>query len=57
MLKRVCELNGHLGFMVKEALDAYLQGSGRDIHLNYFSIAQASLFFPCFLQPSLSIHT
>lgn len=27
LLKRVCELNGHLGFMIKEALNAYLQGS------------------------------
>lgn len=27
MLKTVCEQNGHLGFMIREALHAYLQGS------------------------------
>ncbi|KAM7388614.1 hypothetical protein PAMP_024779 [Pampus punctatissimus] len=27
MLKKVCEQNGHLGFMIREALQAYLQGS------------------------------
>lgn len=27
MLKKVCEQNGHLGFMIKEALQAYLRGS------------------------------
>lgn len=27
MLKKVCEQNGHLGFMVRDALQAYLQGS------------------------------
>lgn len=27
MLKKVCEQNGHLGFMIREALQAYLKGS------------------------------
>jgi len=27
MLKKVCEQNGHLGFIIREALQAYLQGS------------------------------
>ncbi|XP_056893155.1 protein sel-1 homolog 3 isoform X1 [Takifugu flavidus] len=43
LLKRVCELNGHLGFMIKEALNAYLQGSWQRALVKYALAAESGL--------------
>ncbi|KAM6921995.1 protein sel-1 homolog 3 [Xenentodon cancila] len=45
MLKRVCEQNGHLGFMVREALQAYLQGSWQEAFVKYVLAAESGLGF------------
>ncbi|KAM9384072.1 protein sel-1 homolog 3 isoform 1-T1 [Pholidichthys leucotaenia] len=41
--KRVCERNGHLGFMIREALQAYLQGSWQEAFVKYVLAAQTGL--------------
>ncbi|XP_072294196.1 protein sel-1 homolog 3 [Eucyclogobius newberryi] len=43
MLKKVCEQNGHLGFMIREALRAYLQGSWQEAFVKYVLAAEAGL--------------
>ncbi|XP_042368105.1 protein sel-1 homolog 3 [Plectropomus leopardus] len=43
MLKKVCEQNGHLGFMVRDALQAYLQGSWRGAFVKYVLAAETGL--------------
>ncbi|XP_041648116.1 protein sel-1 homolog 3-like [Cheilinus undulatus] len=43
MLKKVCDQNGHLGFIVKEALQAYLQGSRREAFVKYALAAETGL--------------
>ncbi|KAG7228882.1 hypothetical protein INR49_008660 [Caranx melampygus] len=43
MLKKVCELNGHLGFMTREALQAYLQGSWQEALVKYVLAAETGL--------------
>ncbi|XP_070688255.1 protein sel-1 homolog 3 [Pempheris klunzingeri] len=43
MLKTVCEQNGHLGFMIREALQAYLQGSRQEAFVKYFLAAETGL--------------
>lgn len=43
MLKKVCEQNGHLGFMIREALQAYLQGSWQEAFVKYVLAAEAGL--------------
>uniref|UniRef100_A0AAV2KTS0 Protein sel-1 homolog 3-like n=1 Tax=Knipowitschia caucasica TaxID=637954 RepID=A0AAV2KTS0_KNICA len=43
MLKKVCEQNGHLGFMIREALHAYLQGSWQEALLLYVLAAETGL--------------
>ncbi|XP_017278998.1 protein sel-1 homolog 3 [Kryptolebias marmoratus] len=40
MLKKVCERNGHLGFMIREALQAYLQGSWQEALVKYVLAAE-----------------
>uniref|UniRef100_A0A3Q0QU68 SEL1L family member 3 n=1 Tax=Amphilophus citrinellus TaxID=61819 RepID=A0A3Q0QU68_AMPCI len=39
----VCEQNGHLGFMIREALQAYLQGSWQETFVKYLLAAQTGL--------------
>ncbi|XP_072246122.1 protein sel-1 homolog 3 isoform X3 [Leuresthes tenuis] len=43
MLKKVCEQNGHLGFIIREALQAYLQGSWREAFVKYVLAAETGL--------------
>ncbi|XP_006790304.1 protein sel-1 homolog 3 [Neolamprologus brichardi] len=43
LLKKVCERNGHLGFMIREALRAYLQGSWQEAFVKYLLAAQTGL--------------
>ncbi|KAM3620581.1 uncharacterized protein V6R79_025623 [Siganus canaliculatus] len=43
MLKKVCEQNGHLGCMIREALQAYLQGSRQEAFVKYVLAAEAGL--------------
>lgn len=43
MLKKVCDQNGHLGFMVQEALQAYLQGSRQEAFVKYVLVAETGL--------------
>ncbi|XP_070765272.1 protein sel-1 homolog 3 [Enoplosus armatus] len=43
MLKKVCEQNGHLGFMIREALQAYLQGSPQEAFVKYVLAAETGL--------------
>ncbi|XP_034561447.1 protein sel-1 homolog 3 [Notolabrus celidotus] len=43
MLKKVCEQNGHLGFMISEALQAYLQGSWQEALVTYVLAAETGL--------------
>ncbi|KAM7410426.1 hypothetical protein PAMA_001729 [Pampus argenteus] len=43
MLKKVCEQNGHLGFMIREALQAYLQGSRQEAFVKYVLAAETGL--------------
>ncbi|XP_069006057.1 protein sel-1 homolog 3 [Embiotoca jacksoni] len=43
MLKKVCEQNGHLGFMIREALQAYLQGSRQKAFVRYVLAAETGL--------------
>ncbi|XP_069378563.1 protein sel-1 homolog 3 isoform X2 [Paralichthys olivaceus] len=43
MLKKVCEKNGHLGFMIREALQAYLQGSRQEAFVKYVLAAETGL--------------
>uniref|UniRef100_A0A3B4G3W8 SEL1L family member 3 n=1 Tax=Pundamilia nyererei TaxID=303518 RepID=A0A3B4G3W8_9CICH len=43
LLKKVCERNGHLGFMIREALQAYLQGSWQEAFVKYLLAAQTGL--------------
>ncbi|KAK2835898.1 hypothetical protein Q5P01_016382 [Channa striata] len=43
MLKKVCERNGHLGFMIREALRAYLKGSWQEAFVKYFLAAETGL--------------
>ncbi|XP_026201993.1 protein sel-1 homolog 3 [Anabas testudineus] len=43
MLKKVCEQNGHLGFMIREALQAYLKGSRQEALVNYILAAETGL--------------
>ncbi|TDH08104.1 hypothetical protein EPR50_G00094300 [Perca flavescens] len=43
MLKKVCEQNGHLGFMVRTALQAYLQGSRQEAFVKYVLAAETGL--------------
>uniref|UniRef100_A0A3B4VE07 Protein sel-1 homolog 3-like n=1 Tax=Seriola dumerili TaxID=41447 RepID=A0A3B4VE07_SERDU len=43
MLKKVCEQNGHLGFMIREALQAYLQGSWQEAFVKYVLAAETGL--------------
>ncbi|KAM4549430.1 protein sel-1 homolog 3 isoform 1-T1 [Odontesthes bonariensis] len=43
MLKRVCEQNGHLGFIIREALQAYIQGSWREAFVKYVLAAETGL--------------
>ncbi|XP_008297004.1 protein sel-1 homolog 3 [Stegastes partitus] len=43
MLKKVCEQNGHLGFMIREALQAYLQGARQDAFVKYVLAAETGL--------------
>uniref|UniRef100_A0A8P4KDE9 Protein sel-1 homolog 3 n=1 Tax=Dicentrarchus labrax TaxID=13489 RepID=A0A8P4KDE9_DICLA len=43
MLKTVCEQNGHLGFMIREALQAYLQGSWQEAFVKYVLVAETGL--------------
>ncbi|XP_073332497.1 protein sel-1 homolog 3 [Pagrus major] len=45
MLKKVCEQNGHLGFMIREALQAYLQGSRQEAFVKYVLAAESGLGF------------
>uniref|UniRef100_UPI0037E8532C protein sel-1 homolog 3 isoform X2 n=1 Tax=Semicossyphus pulcher TaxID=241346 RepID=UPI0037E8532C len=43
MLKKVCEQNGHLGFMIREALQAYLRGSWQEAFVKYVLAAETGL--------------
>lgn len=43
MLKKVCEQNGHLGFMIREALQAYLQGARQEALVKYVLAAETGL--------------
>ncbi|KAM7011912.1 protein sel-1 homolog 3 [Tautogolabrus adspersus] len=43
MLKKVCEQNGHLGLIVREALQAYLQGSRQEAFVKYVLAAETGL--------------
>ncbi|XP_029002328.1 protein sel-1 homolog 3 isoform X2 [Betta splendens] len=43
MLKKVCEQNGHLGFMIREALQAYLKGSWQEALVKYVMAAETGL--------------
>uniref|UniRef100_A0A3Q4AT08 Uncharacterized protein n=1 Tax=Mola mola TaxID=94237 RepID=A0A3Q4AT08_MOLML len=43
MLKTVCEENGHLGFILSEALHAYLQGSRWQAFVKYVLAAETGL--------------
>ncbi|XP_074523997.1 protein sel-1 homolog 3 [Halichoeres trimaculatus] len=43
ILKKVCEQNGHLGFMISEALQAYLQGSRQEAFVKYILAAETGL--------------
>ncbi|XP_056132793.1 protein sel-1 homolog 3 [Lampris incognitus] len=43
MLKKVCESNGHLGYIIREALKAYLQGSQGQALVKYAMAAEAGL--------------
>nr|XP_020459014.1 protein sel-1 homolog 3-like [Monopterus albus] len=43
MLKKVCDQNGHLGFMIREALQAYLQGSWQGAFVKYVLAAETGL--------------
>ncbi|XP_023128656.3 protein sel-1 homolog 3 [Amphiprion ocellaris] len=43
MLKKVCEQNGHLGFMIREALQAYLQGTQQEAFVKYVLAAETGL--------------
>ncbi|KAJ0065297.1 hypothetical protein NL108_007031, partial [Boleophthalmus pectinirostris] len=43
MLKKVCERNGHLGFMIREALQAYLRGSWHEAFVKYVLAAETGL--------------
>ncbi|XP_059197524.1 protein sel-1 homolog 3 [Centropristis striata] len=43
MLKKVCEQNGHLGFMIRDALQAYLQGSWQRAFVKYVLAAETGL--------------
>ncbi|XP_071343140.1 protein sel-1 homolog 3 [Trachinotus anak] len=45
MLKKVCEQNGHLGFMIREALQAYLQGWWQEAFVKYVLAAETGLGF------------
>ncbi|CAK6956152.1 protein sel-1 homolog 3%2C partial [Scomber scombrus] len=54
MLKKVCEQNGHLGFMIREALQAYLQGSWQEAFVKYvlaagtgLGLAQSNVAYLC----------
>uniref|UniRef100_A0A3P8TLF0 Uncharacterized protein n=1 Tax=Amphiprion percula TaxID=161767 RepID=A0A3P8TLF0_AMPPE len=39
----VCEQNGHLGFMIREALQAYLQGTQQEAFVKYVLAAETGL--------------
>ncbi|XP_028260580.1 protein sel-1 homolog 3 [Parambassis ranga] len=43
MLKKVCEHSGHLGFMIREALQAYLQDSRQEAFVKYVLAAETGL--------------
>ncbi|XP_075901467.1 protein sel-1 homolog 3 isoform X2 [Nelusetta ayraudi] len=43
MLRDVCEQNGHLGFTVREALHAYLEGSRQEALAKYILAAETGL--------------
>ncbi|XP_036067296.1 protein sel-1 homolog 3 isoform X2 [Oryzias melastigma] len=43
MLRKVCEQNGHLGFMVREGLQAFLQDSREEALLKYILAAETGL--------------
>uniref|UniRef100_A0A8C5H8P0 Protein sel-1 homolog 3-like n=1 Tax=Gouania willdenowi TaxID=441366 RepID=A0A8C5H8P0_GOUWI len=43
ILKNVCDRNGHLGFMIREALQAYLQDSRWESFVNYVLAAESGL--------------
>ncbi|KAJ8397472.1 hypothetical protein AAFF_G00437480 [Aldrovandia affinis] len=43
MLKRVCEKNGYLGYVVRTGLKAYLRGSRQEALLSYILAAEAGL--------------
>ncbi|XP_029939860.1 protein sel-1 homolog 3 isoform X2 [Salarias fasciatus] len=43
ILKKVCEQNGHLGFMIRGALQAYLQGSWQEAFVKYVLAAETGL--------------
>ncbi|KAF7646549.1 hypothetical protein LDENG_00185830, partial [Lucifuga dentata] len=43
LLKRVCEKNGHLGYMIREALQAYLHGSWHEAFVKYILAAETGL--------------
>ncbi|XP_040897218.1 protein sel-1 homolog 3 isoform X2 [Toxotes jaculatrix] len=43
ILKKVCEQNGHLGFMIREALQAYLRGSWQEAFVKYVLAAETGL--------------
>ncbi|CAJ1059924.1 protein sel-1 homolog 3 [Xyrichtys novacula] len=43
MLKKVCDQNGHLGFMIGEALQAYLQSSWQEALVKYMLAAETGL--------------
>ncbi|XP_037624830.1 protein sel-1 homolog 3 [Sebastes umbrosus] len=43
MLKKVCEKNGHLGFMIRDALQDYLRGARRGAFVKYVLAAETGL--------------
>ncbi|XP_035504340.2 protein sel-1 homolog 3 isoform X1 [Scophthalmus maximus] len=43
MLKKVCEQSGHLGFVIREALRAYLRGAWQDAFVHYVLAAETGL--------------
>nr|XP_046248204.1 protein sel-1 homolog 3 isoform X2 [Scatophagus argus] len=43
MLKTVCEQNGHLGFMIREGLQAYLRDSWQEAFVKYVLAAETGL--------------
>ncbi|XP_029906417.1 protein sel-1 homolog 3 [Myripristis murdjan] len=45
LLKNTCEQNGHLGYMTRVALQAYLQGSWSDALMKYVLAAETGLGF------------